>query len=123
MQYSPKLKKAMEQIKTICKEADIAAFVILHENGFSEFSNIIQPSWSCAKIVDNGINFKIKQDEIGIEKAQELAQCTYNMVRHFSEVIGSHAITYIDAYEILKKHFDGRDAPGGGLSDHITQNN
>lgn len=36
MQYSPKLKVAMEEIKEILKKNDIAGFVVIHDSdGFS----------------------------------------------------------------------------------------
>lgn len=50
MQYSPKLKKAMEDIKKILHENDIAGFVVLHTPGFSEYLNRVDPSYSCAKL-------------------------------------------------------------------------
>lgn len=43
MQYDPKLKKVMEQIKGILKDNDITGFVVLHSPGFSEYLNHVQP--------------------------------------------------------------------------------
>lgn len=79
MQYSPKLKKAMEEIKTILKKYDLGAMVVIHTPGHSEFVLKVDPSYSCAKFnqTGDGINFKTK----GLPKAKqkELARDTANM--------------------------------------------
>lgn len=69
MQYSPKLKNAMEEIKLIIDKYDIAACVVLHTPGFSEFLNKIDPSYSCAKIKllpdgTEGVHFKANAKEL-----------------------------------------------------------
>jgi hypothetical protein len=46
LDYSPELKQAMVEIKAVLKKYDIAAHVLLHEPGFSEYLNAIEPSWS-----------------------------------------------------------------------------
>lgn len=124
MQYSPKLKKAMEQIKSILKEHDIAAFVLLHdERGFSEYLNAVSPSYSCAFVSEpEGIRVRLKQAEVGKEKAKQLAEGTYNMIAHFADMIGKHAIMYIDAVKMLDEHWDADKFPGNDTG-HTTQNN
>jgi hypothetical protein len=122
MQYNPKLKQAMEEIKKIIKENDIAAFVLLHTPGHSEFLNAVSTSYSCAKIEDGEIKFRIKTAEVGKEKAKALAEGTYNMITHFRDQLTIHASLYIDAYEFLKDHWGGEDDKGS-VSSHTQQNN
>jgi len=52
MQYDPKLKKAMEEIKDILNKHDIAGAVVLHSPGFGEHFIKVDPSYSCA-FIDN----------------------------------------------------------------------
>lgn len=123
MQYSPKLKKAMEQIKQIVKENDIAAFVVLHdEAGFSEYLNAVSPSYSCAILQEDGVRFRLKGAEVGKERAQQIAQETYNMVTHFADMIAKHAMMYMDAQKLLKEKWGGEEGRGGETS-HNQQNN
>lgn len=122
MQYSPKLKKAMEEIKQILSENDIAGFVMLHTPGYSEYLNQVSPSYSCAKLEAGQLRFKVKSAEVGKEKAKQLIYDTYNMVSHFSKSIGLHALTYLEAHDILKNKLGGEDHPGGHTS-HTDQNN
>ena len=122
MQYSPKLKQAMEEIKKIIKENDIAGFVLLHTPGYSEFLNAVSPSYSCAKIEDGQIKFRIKTSEIGKEKAKALAEGTYNMITHFADQMTWYANMYIDAHDILKKQWGG-DEDRGSITSHEQQNN
>lgn len=123
MQYSPKLKKAMEQIKAIIKENDIAGFVVLHDStGFSEYLNAISPSYSCGFIEGDQIRFKLKTAELGKEKAKMIAEGTYNMVTHFADMIGKHAIGYINAQKFLKDKWGGEEGTGNETS-HTQQNN
>jgi hypothetical protein len=70
MQYSPKLKKAMEEIKSIVKRHDIAAHVVLHTPGHSEFWFEISPSYSCAKLEGDNVRFKAKTADFGAIKRE-----------------------------------------------------
>ena len=122
MQYSPKLKKAMEEIKKILQENYIAGFVVLHTPGFSEYLNRVDPSYSCAKLEGNELRFRVKSAEVGREKAQQMIGDTYNLMTHLSRVICKSAIDYSQAHQMLKDKVGGKDFPGTHTS-HTEQNN
>lgn len=122
MQYNPKLKKVMEQIKAILKENDISGFVVLHTPGHSEYLNHLETSYSCAKVFPEGVRLRLKETEVGREKAMRLAKETYNQIHHFTEVICKHAMLYMNADEALKEKFDV-DFEDGGETSHQQQNN
>jgi len=123
MQYSPILKIAMVEIQAILQKHDIAGFVVIHTPGFSEYLNQVSPSYSCAKIENRDIRFKVKASEVGgPEKAHAIANDTFNMVTHFADMLGSHAILYMDAQEMLKEKLGGEEFPGERTS-HDQQNN
>lgn len=122
MQYSPKLKKAMEDIKTILKENDIAGVVCLHTPGFSEYVNHLETSYSCAKVETDGVRLKLNSNELGIEKASQIASDTYNMITHLNEHLKSHSFMYNNAYLLLKDKFNGKEGRGYHSS-HNHQNN
>lgn len=116
MQYSPKLKKAMEDIKSILKKYDIAGSIVLHTPGFSEYLNHIDTSYSCAKMENGGIRIRSK----GRPK-QHLAD-TVNMITHFSETSGMVAMQYFQIKDMLSKHID-IDETDGTHTSHTDQNN
>lgn len=123
MDYSPKLKSAMEEIKAIVKKNDIAAFVVLHDKTqHSEYLNEISPSYSCAEF--NGIELKIKakSSELGNEKANRLQHDTYNMFTHFSDIISHHSTFYNQIKNHLKEILGGEDGYTNHTS-HQQQNN
>lgn len=122
MQYSPKLKTAMEEIKSILNKHDIAGFFVIHTPGFSEYLNHVSPSYSCAKMEGGEFRVKLKTAEVGREKAKKIAEGTLNMVTHFAEQVGKHAMFYIDAEEMLKKYWTSDETRGGETS-HEQQNN
>jgi hypothetical protein len=122
MQYSPKLKKVMEQIKEILKENDIAGFVVLHTPGHSEYLNHVQTSYSCATVLPEGVRLRLKQSEVGKEKAEQLANGTYNMITHLTTAIAANAEMYLSCHEQLKKKWEGKET-GGGHTSHNQQNN
>jgi hypothetical protein len=97
----------MEEIKPILKKNDIAAFVLLHEPGFTEYLNAVTPSYSCAVVEPEGIRVRLKQSEVGKERAKQLADGTYNMITHLAMVIAKHAVMYMDAEKALTKAWDG----------------
>lgn len=122
MQYSPKLKKVIEQIKDILKENDIAGFVLLHTPGYSEYLNHTETSYSCITNTPDGMRLQLKTEEVGEKKAEILAHGTYNMVVHFSKILTLHANAYSGYHTVLKQRWDGTDGPGNHSS-HNQQNN
>lgn len=128
MQYSPKLKMAMEEIKAITKKYDIAAAVVLSDGkGFSEFLNKVEASWSAAFVQHSPqgemIRFRIKSAEVGKEKAEQLANDTYNMIQHFADVLGRNSMVYFQLLDMLKKHIEVIKNDPGTITGHTEQNN
>lgn len=124
MKYSPKLKTAMERIKAILKEYDIAGTIVLHTPGFSEYLLKIDPSYSVAKIEGEGLKIKANlADYSGDKIARDKAlNDTVNLTSHFADINGMVAINMIDVLDELKKHMD-IESFDGGHSSHISQNN
>lgn len=116
MQYSPKLKKAMEDIKTILKENDIAGVVLLHTPGFSEYFNHLTTTYSCVEVLDNGLKLSLNSEEVGRERALEIANGTFNMMTHFNDHLGVHHRMYADIHRMLKDKWNGTESSGGHTS-------
>ena len=71
MQFSPKLKKAMADIKAILDEHDIAGMVFLHTPGHGEYMIKINPSYSCASIDRGQLRVKCKAEDFGGDKQKQ----------------------------------------------------
>jgi len=86
MQYSPKLKIAMQEIKKILLKHDIAGVIILHTPGHTEYLNKIDPSYSAIKVNGDEISVRLKlQDFDGDKKKQkEAAENTSNLLHSVS---------------------------------------
>lgn len=123
MNYSPKLKIAMGEIKAILKKHEIGGFVIIHTPGFSEYLNHINPPYSCAKMANGGFEVRLKADEVGgPEKARQIAQDTLNMISHFTNLIGQHALLYMQAEDMLKAKWPSDETPGEHTSQESLDN-
>jgi len=123
MQYSPKLKKAAEEIKSVLKKYDIAASVVLHTPGFSEFVLEITPSYSCAKLNHDNIHFKAKKEDFNDElKRHKIIEDTANMMSLLSETTAKNAIMLITVSEQFDK-IVGSEHDKGNFTSHTTQNN
>ena len=118
MDYSPKLKKAMEQIKAVLKEHDIAAVVVLHTPGFSEYLNVLSPSYSCAEVVPGRINFKTGSQHYNGDKAkrEKMVADTSNMMHHLSTVTGKISLGLLDASAMIDRAFESEHFGGGHTS-------
>ena len=80
MHYSPKLKKAMQEIKDILHRHDIAGVVVLHTPGNSEYLIELSPSYSAAKIQSDGVyRIKMTKKEATEEQAYIKLKDTCNM--------------------------------------------
>ena len=123
MQYSPKLKAAIEKIKAIIKENDIAGYVVLHEPGFSEYIFELSPSYSAAVTDPDGqLRVRIKTAEIGAAKAKQKATDTVNMFHCLARCVGPAAMHFIDMDKMLTEKYTP-DHFGPGHSSHNQQNN
>lgn len=116
MQYSPRLKKAMDEIKQVLGRYDIAGSVVLHTPGFSEYLNHINTSYSCAKLESGGIRVRSKG-----RTRQDLSD-TVNMITHFGEVSAMVALQFLELKDELAKHMD-IDETNGNHTSHTDQNN
>lgn len=124
MQYSPKLKMAMDEIKEVLKKHDIAASVVLHTPGWSEYLLRIDTSYSCAAISEKGIRLKAKAEDFGgdVDLMSRTLSNTANMLHNLHKV-GLHNSTALGQVSkqvdmlLESKHTDGEH------TSHSQQNN
>ena len=124
MQYSPKLKKAAEEIKQILQKYDIAANVVLHTPGHSEYLLHIKPTYSCAWIENDMIRFRARKEDYNGNTSirDKKINDTANMLKLLSETAGHNALTLLE----ISKQFDNLVNANHGDSNHTshtTQNN
>lgn len=125
MQYSPKLKKVMEEIKAIVKKHDIGAMVVLHSPGYSEYLNHLATSYSCAFIEGDKLRIRarLQEDFKGDREAwQKKITDTINMLQHFTDVSGPMLLAFFDLIDLIKKKVEIENDPGESSS-HTQQNN
>lgn len=104
LNYSPRLREIMAEINTIIHNADIAGYVVLHENGFSEYLLAIEPSWSIIKLNPPkiGLRSKLQEDFNGDVEAQHKATiATVNLIIHMLNNLKNHLKMFIRVYELL----------------------
>lgn len=125
-QYSPKLKKAMEEIKEILKKNDIGGSIILHTPGFVEFILELTPSYSCAFIDEatGGLRVINKKEEFNgdIEAKTKKLNDTISLLDGIGEISFDVATNIAKMLHLLKEKtgYEGGENKG---SSHIEQNN
>lgn len=127
MNYSPKLKKAMEEIKGILHKHDIAGLVVLHTPGNAEYLLELSPSYSRVKIDPlkgtMRIRARLKEDFNGDKKAWTQAMTdTCNMLNLISDVGGQIILSTLQLSEMADKA-TGAEYFGDGHSSQTTQDN
>ena len=125
MQYSPKLKRVMDEIKAILVKEDIAGAIVLHTPGFTEYLVHIEPSYSCAKWVGEAVQVKGKAEHYGgdTEKRDKAVADTANMIHHFAAIPGKISLAMMDLEDHMTNKFGPFDHYGGGLTGPSEQNN
>ena len=124
MQYNPRLKKAADEIKLILQKYDIAANVILHTPGHSEYLLHITPTYSCAWLENDMVRFRArKQDYNGnaMMRDKKIAD-TLNMLRLLSDTAGKNALALMEVADQFDKKIEA-DYEDGGHTSNTTQNN
>ncbi len=113
MNFSPKLKRVMSEIKSILQDNDIAGVIVLHtqQHGqyFTEFMLKLNPSKSCAKVEAGEIKIQAKKDDPRLEY-------TANMLNMLAETTGHTSLNLIELSEVVDKatgssHSDGQFTP------------
>lgn len=130
MQYHPKLKVAMQEIKDILIKHDIAGLVALHTPGFSEYLMKVNPSYSCAKFEDMGegksgirILARLNEDYAGDKDAHQKALTdTSNMFKLLAKSAGVCTMAVIEISQSLDKELDTEHFDHGHTG-HTDQNN
>lgn len=123
MQYSPKLKKAAEEIKEILAKYDIAAEVSLHTPGFSEYILKLNPSYSCVSLSNGGVRFKAKKEDYPDEKQRiKVMTDSTNMLHLLSNTVGTNAVNLIAISDAIDELLNA-DHTDGGHTSHEQQNN
>lgn len=126
MQYSPKLKRVMSQIKKILSDNDIAGVVVLHTPGFSEYLTEIKPSYSCAEWMPNGegviIKGKLAHYNGDVAKRDKKLTDTIGMLHHLSVNTMQMGLNLGEVSDQADKTWDAEHT-GGGHSSHNQQNN
>lgn len=125
MQYSPKLKKAMEEIKEILRKHDIAGTITLHTVGHAEYLNHITPSYSCAKIDELTGKFELRARKIHFSNEAERLNkltATSNMLSLLADVTAKNVLNLINASEVTDKFLNAEHGDEGHSS-HSQQNN
>lgn len=125
MQYSPKLKKAMEEIKDILRKNDIAGFVTLHTPGHTEFLMELQPSYSCCRVQGDQIRVRAKlmDDFAGNKKLWvRKVKDTSEMLHGLTDVSGQIILQIMELSDRLDKAVDA-EHNDRGFTSHSTQNN
>jgi hypothetical protein len=95
MQYSPKLKKAMQEIQAVMGKYDIGGSIILHTPGYGEHYLKLDASYSAAKMIHRQLGglelrFHIDSSKVGKDKAKELATDTTNLFEVMNTLIENH---------------------------------
>lgn len=122
MQYSPKLKKAAKEIQSIIDKYDIAAIVVLHTPGHSEYLMKIDPSYSCAKIMPGGAGLRVTTKGLPRSKKERVAADTSNMMHLLAETTGMLAMNIIEASKVVDR-VTGSDHFGPGHTSREQQDN
>ena len=125
MQYSPKLKKAMEEIKEILHKHDIAGVVAIHTEGHAEYLNHITPSYSCANIDELNGKFELRAKKAHFSNDAERLnklRATANMLSLLSDVTARNAMSLMQASAAADSLFNAEHFDGGHSS-NAQQNN
>jgi len=129
MKYSPKLKKAMQEIDEIMARHDIGGMVVLHTPGNGEHKVYVSPTYSCA-FIDNTpgkesirVRTRLQEDFNGDAQARHKCQeDTANMFDILSTLGGYQAMNIIKVFDMLKEPLGIISGPSSHTTDNEINN-
>ncbi|MCP1384860.1 hypothetical protein [Runella salmonicolor] len=129
MDFSPKLKRVMAQIKDILQKEDLGGMVVLHTPGYSEYLLNLTPSYSCLKVEKDQIRVLSKlTDYDGDQKQQIQHQAnTANMLSLITETAVNQTRVLMqvsNAVDVVvgAEHGKLRHRPHGGKGPKFSDN-
>lgn len=122
MQYHPKLKIAIEEIKEILRKHDIGGIAVVHTPGFAEYLMSIQPSYSCMKVDGDHVRVLAKRADFPNKEAWEKkVSDTSDMLHGLSTCFGNQILGLMELSDRLDETVNA-EHKGGAHSSHTTQN-
>lgn len=126
MQYDPKLKIAMNEIREVLIRHGIGAVVCLHgEKQISEFMHFIDPPYSCAywDKSKGGLRIKAKLSEYpSREEWEKTMGATVNMLVHFRNFGERVNLIFSQVLNKLSEQVDIQEGDSGYLSQQQLDN-
>lgn len=112
VEYDPKLKEAMAEIRALCHKYDIAAAIIVTSESHSEFGLEITPSWSgfSWEVGNDGVKdcvrLRVKQSEVGAEKAHKLVSGSVHLTQHIMDLSAMFFLQAKQLMDNIKNHVE-----------------
>ena len=119
--YSPKLRKAMAEIKEVLDKYDIVGLVVLHEPSHGEFLLKINPSYSCISFQTDGIRINTKPFD-SKESKSDAVKNTCNMTSSLFEMISKQVDNLKQVDDFLTETFDAKHTTGKFIDRRETDN-
>jgi hypothetical protein len=118
MEYDPKLKEAMAEIKAILSKHDIAGAISLVSETHSEY-RLQFPSWSMAQLTEKGLRFRGKAaDYPNKEAANEALTRSLHVLLQIRDLTAQHQAVMLKILDALEKHVDFDHTPYADHTPH-----
>jgi hypothetical protein len=112
MQYSPKLKKVIAEIKAVIEKNDLAGFVCLVEPGNSEYLHVINPSFSAAFFDGREVRIKTKGLPLSPQEKSKLLSTTSNMLALLSTTVAQNGLSLCEVSQFIDKKIGAEHTDG-----------
>jgi len=110
-EFDPRLKEAMEKIRAILEEYDVAGAVSLVGKTHCEFQYHF-PSWSLAKFIETGIQIDADPESFAskadLEEAMALTSC---ILYYLSDLGGQQFLQMKNVMDVIREHPDPHVVP------------
>lgn len=84
--YDPKLKALARQVGALLRESDVGFGLVLISPTHSEYVVHPSPSWSAVQLGGRELRVRIASEEVGAERALELAEGTVHILAQFGRM-------------------------------------
>jgi len=119
--YSPKLRKAIDEIKGVLDKYDIAGLIVLHEPNHGEFLLNINPSYSCISFQADGLRINTKPFE-STESKNEAVKNTCNMTSSLFEMAFKQVQNLKLIDDLVTEKFEAKHTKGKFTDRRSTDN-
>lgn len=118
MDYDPKLKAAMEEIKQVIKKYEIGGAITIASKTHAEFLYEL-PAWSCVSFTDRGLSIYSQKSHFrSIDEQRENQEASFHVIYQIRDIAAQTFMLFEKCTKGIEQHANVEHKPFHNFTPH-----